>query len=218
MARKKKGPPVYRMAAAVTHRTPALQIQEQHQIRATAPNSPVFGLVQETLKSWNSTTDAYADLLTQTQSAEKNLGDLRARLHQTEAQFRIEERGYRGMVQMASQGKPELIQSLGYSAITGRTATLATVSTPTDLVAVPGVDLGAVHLSWAATRLGKQAFAVQQSAEPATETSWVSLPGTGKRRYRLGDLRPGEVLSFRVAMVGPAGQSAWTAPVRVTVR
>ena len=213
----KKGPPVYRLAPFELAQKPPVLIAQQERIRTVAAQSPAFAQVKDALGAWSTETDALGALYAEVEAEAQHLRELRTRLHLAELAFRMGERAYRGAVQMASAGKPEVMQSLGYHAVSGRATPATTLPAPTDLVARPGADPGAVHLSWKAPR-GKGTFAVQQSADPAQAGAWSSLPGTSRRTYRAGDLRPGLSLWFRVARVSAGMQSDWTAPVNVTVR
>jgi hypothetical protein len=217
MASNKKGPPVYRIGNTGLRKPTVQRIAAQEQIRTTAPSSSVYAQVKSALDTWNTSTDAMASLSTQVQAAVQQLAQLRTRLSQAEAQFEIDERGYRGVVQLASQGKPELIESLGFTATTGTTPAGSTVATPTDLVGTPGVDPGAVHLKWQAPK-GAHMYAVQMSVDPVTATSWQSLPGTSRRSLKIGDLISGARYWFRVAMVGAGTQSGWSQAESVTAR
>ena len=216
MAKNKYGKPVFRLGALPAGQ-PAVQIREQAQIRGTAPHSPIYGQVKPVLDAWNGSTDAYQALLSELDSTARKLGELRAKVSQAAGQFHLDARCYRMAVAQVSKGNPELIQGLGYAAVAGKKPPAAVLAAPTDLVARPGVDPGAVHLAWKAVR-ASGAFAVQQSADPAAPTSWVSVPGTSHRQLRLGDLRPGQVLWFRVARVSTGKQSDWSLPASVTVR
>lgn len=214
--RKNSKLPVYRAGSVPRSKATSDRINQQHQIRKTAPLSQVYPQVESTLAIWNAATDSMVDLLSQVHSATQQLSELRVRLAQAEAEFTLGERSYRGIVTLVSHGKPELITSLGLPALTGQ-AVRRTVVTPTGLLVTVGVDPGSAHLKWQAPR-GQRSFAVQMSPDPITPSSWKPLDGTSHRTLKVGDLTPGARYWFRVAMIGGGTQSPWTEPVSLTAR
>ena len=62
------------------------------------------------------------------------------------------------------------------------------------------------------SRRGARSYVVQQSPDPPTNTSWTQITIVVKPQTTVTGLTGGQKYWFRVAAVGPKGQSAWSDP------
>ena len=197
----------------------AVQIRMQHQIRTTAPKASAFGpIVQAPLSAWNQSTDALEQLQAQVDVHVQALKQLRTSVHMAKAAFHADQSQFISAVELVSNGDPQTIRDLGYEALVGKGATVATaVEPPVTLTAKPGVDPGAVHLHWTTAPRAK-AYALQISTDPSNESAWSSLEGETGVTRKLGGLKSGQRYGFRVASLSAAGRSRYGELASTTAR
>ena len=83
--------------------------------------------------------------------------------------------------------------------------------TPTGLESTIGDHDGQLDLSWDPVS-GARSYVIEQSSDPPTTTGWTHAGVSTKSSTTVDGLRSGTRYWFRVAAVGPGGQSGWSDP------
>jgi hypothetical protein len=113
-------------------------------------------------------------------------------------------------VESISGGDEAMIASAGMTTRAPRSA--PTMPPPPEgLLATAGDHDGQINLQWEKVK-GARSYVVQQSADPPTNTSWTNSTTVVKPSATITGLTPGQKYWFRVAAVGPRGQSGWSDP------
>jgi hypothetical protein len=82
---------------------------------------------------------------------------------------------------------------------------------PPALAATAGDHDGEIDLSWD-TVAGAKSYVIEKSPDPPTPTSWAHAGVSTKSKMTISGLTSGTRSWFRVAAVGPSGQSGWSDP------
>jgi len=104
--------------------------------------------------------------------------------------------------------------AMGFTAKLGK-ATPAPLAPPDGVIVVLGKKHGQFRVSAKSTRVGGH-YGAQLSTDPIGPTTWVELPGNGKRRLVTGH-PSGSIVWIRFRTERGQNQSDWCAPVSVTV-
>ncbi|MGC3959011.1 MAG: fibronectin type III domain-containing protein [Verrucomicrobiota bacterium] len=113
-------------------------------------------------------------------------------------------------VQNISAGDKAIIESAGFS-VRNAPAPVGLPDAPTDVIVVPSEHAGSADISWDSDR-GYRSFTVER-AEDAPVPVYQVIGNTTKKFASFNSMVSGKKYWFRVASVGPAGQSAWSDPV-----
>lgn len=113
-------------------------------------------------------------------------------------------------VQNISAGEKEIIESAGFS-VRNTPAPVGLPPAPTDVTVVPSQAAGCADVSWESER-GYRSFTIER-AEDAPVPVYHVIGNTTKKFGTFNSMVSGRKYWFRVASVGPAGQSAWSDPV-----
>jgi hypothetical protein len=113
-------------------------------------------------------------------------------------------------VESVSGGNETLIMSAGMGVRAPQGASTA-LPAPTGLLATAGAHDGQLKAQWDRVK-GARSYVVQQSPDPPTATSWTSSATVVKTKATITGLTPGQKYWFRVAAIGPGGQSGWSDP------
>ena len=105
----------------------------------------------------------------------------------------------------------ELLMSAGLDTRAIASLSSETPVLPGGLETAAGDHEGEVKLFWD-TVAGARSYAIQQSPDPPTATSWIHAGVSIKSRYTINSLTSGTRFWFRVAAIGTAGQSGWSDP------
>ncbi|MDT5062879.1 MAG: hypothetical protein QOH63_3338 [Acidobacteriota bacterium] len=85
------------------------------------------------------------------------------------------------------------------------------LAAPTGLEASVGDRDGEIDLVWDKVNKARS-YVIERSADPPTATSWTHAAVATKSQATVGGLTSGTKYWFRVAAVGPNGQSPWSDP------
>ena len=113
-------------------------------------------------------------------------------------------------VQTDSGGDKAEIESAGFS-VRNTPAPVGLPDAPTDVTVVPSQTAGCADVSWKSKR-GYRSFTIER-AEDAPVPVFHVIGNTTKKFGTFNSMVSGRKYWFRVASVGPAGQSAWSDPV-----
>jgi hypothetical protein len=113
-------------------------------------------------------------------------------------------------VQTDSGGDKAQIESAGFS-VRNTPAPVGLPDAPTDVTVVPSQTAGCADVSWKSKR-GYRSFTIER-AEDAPVPVFQVIGNTTKKYGTFNSMVSGRKYWFRVASVGPAGQSAWSDPV-----
>jgi hypothetical protein len=112
-------------------------------------------------------------------------------------------------VDAISAGNAAIIESAGFS--TRATPTpVGQLPPPTDLRVAPSLYAGSADLRWKAVR-GAVAYLIER-AEDGLPLHYQFLGNSTKSRGTFNTMVSGKKYWFRVAAIGPEGQSAWSEP------
>ena len=113
-------------------------------------------------------------------------------------------------VESVAGGSDALIASAGMTTRAQPSAP-AMPTAPTGLLATAGEHDGEIDLQWDKVSRARS-YVVQQSPDPPTDTSWTQRAIVVRAGTTIAGLTPGTKYWFRVAAVGPKGQSGWSDP------
>lgn len=85
------------------------------------------------------------------------------------------------------------------------------LAAPSDLSASAGDHEGEIDLHWDKVNRARS-YVVEQSPDPPSDTSWSNSAVVVKSQATIEGLASGKKFWFRVAAVGPNGQSGWSNP------
>ncbi len=109
-------------------------------------------------------------------------------------------------VQVASEGKKEVIESAGMDVVR-RPEPPALPPAPLNVMATATIYHGEVLVRWGASK-GRRIYKLYQTeGDPSLETGWELIAETGKNRMLVKGLERFKTYSFRVVAVGAAGES-----------
>ncbi|MBL7983194.1 MAG: fibronectin type III domain-containing protein [Flavobacteriales bacterium] len=109
-------------------------------------------------------------------------------------------------VQVASEGKKELIESAGFDVVR-RPEPPALPEAPQNVMALATKYFGEIEVRWGASK-GRRIYKLYQTeGDPSVETGWELIAETGKNRMLVKGLERFKTYSFRVVAVGAAGVS-----------
>jgi hypothetical protein len=113
-------------------------------------------------------------------------------------------------VESISGGDEAKITSAGMDVRSAQTAT-GDLPAPEGLSASAGDRDGEIDLSWDKVDRARS-YVVERSPDPPTSTSWQHSAVATKSQATVGGLTSGTKYWFRIAAVGPNGQSPWSNP------
>jgi hypothetical protein len=113
-------------------------------------------------------------------------------------------------VENVAVGDKTMIESAGFT-VRNVPAPVGLPPAPTNVTVLPSQNAGSADLSWDSER-GYVSFLIER-AEDAPVPSYEIIGTATKKEASLNSMVSGKKYWFRVASVGPAGQSAWSDPV-----
>ena len=212
---KKKASPRQAVAKVASSKLgAAAKVKLAQDAQTTAQGNPVYTgspAAQSAMQAWQSA----ATQLSQQQSAvtqlEQQLFTLRNEEPQLFFNYQVAATGYRGVVESLAKGDPKVIAALGLDV-----KTLS--ATPTELSPPLGLQLkttkaGVDWLLWDKV-LGARLYVMQVSLDPATDATWTTVQGGGRKR-RLSGLVHGQKYLVRVKAMGAKIEGPWSAPLGI---
>ena len=112
-------------------------------------------------------------------------------------------------IQSESEGDEVKILSTGAD-VRKKPSAPTDLAAPTGLLAKTSTTEGAVDCKWDSVK-GAKSYIIQQASDLAG-TSWAYLGSSTAAKYTATGLTSGKKYLFRVAALGPAGQSPWSDP------
>ena len=201
----------------IAHMNTAQKVKYARDTHNTATASSVFQStpqLQTSMTAWQAATDA----LDQNQSDISKTEGLLTTLRQKEVNlvfnYEVTAASYGGVAQATAKGDPSVVAGLG----------LALKSPPMKPVEI-GAPLGLqIHTSKAGVEslvwdkvLGARLYVMQISTDPATDASWTTVQGGGRKR-KLTGLVHGQKYLLRVKALGATLESPWSAVLGITAK
>jgi hypothetical protein len=115
-----------------------------------------------------------------------------------------------GYVESASGGDEKKIMGANMDLRSPQTPA-GDLGAPTSLSASAGQRDGEIDLRWGKVERARS-YVIERSADPPTPTSWAHAAVSTKAQATVGGLTSGTRYWFRVAAVGPNGQTPWSEP------
>jgi hypothetical protein len=186
------------------------KIAQSRQIVAAMTGNDDFKTPQPTLQQ---VADAVNELEAAYDAAQTARQDAKTK---TLTQNQAEEAHDRLLVQLA--GHVESVSGGDEKKIMGANMGLRSPQTPagdldapTALSASAGKRDGAIDLRWGKVERARS-YVIERSGDPPTATSWTHAAVSTKAQATVGGLTSGTRYWFRVAAVGPNGQTPWSEP------
>ncbi len=217
MTAKKASIPTVQVALHMSGMTRAEKVKFSNDVAATAKQSAVYQgspAAQAALGTWQTAAGALDKNQSSIVQALLLIQSLRSQEVQCEHDVDVAASAYGGVVQGLAKTDPSVVAALGL--------TLRPLpSKTTDLLAPTGLQIHTSKanidsLVWAEVK-GARVYVMQYSPTPATDASWVTLAGKGRRR-KLSVLAHGQSYALRVMAIGAAGPSPWSATLGVVGR
>ena len=114
-------------------------------------------------------------------------------------------------VESVAGDNQKMIQGAGMDTKAQGVSSSGTPSAPLALAATAGDHDGEIDLGWD-TVAGAKSYVIEKSPDPPTPTSWLHAGVSTKSKMTISGLTSGTRYWFRVAAVGPSGQSGWSDP------
>jgi hypothetical protein len=197
--------------------TRAEKVKFSNDVAATATHSAVFQgspAAQAALATWQTASGALDKNQSSITQALLSVSSLRSQEAQCEHDVDVAASAYAGVVQGLAKTDPSVVAAMGL--------TLRPIGQKTtELLAPGGLQIRTTKASvdwllWDKVK-GGLVYVMQYSPTPATDASWVTLAGTGRRR-RLSVLTHAQSYVLRVMALGAAGASPWSATLGVVGR
>jgi hypothetical protein len=190
--------------------TPAERVTFARTVQNTAKTSPVFqgsANAQTSMATWQTATDALDQNQQGIAKAEKGLVTLRGQEAQLVFDYDAAASDYAAVVRTLAKDDPTIVPTLGLTEKATKTAT-------PDIVAPLGLKItttkaGVDSLAWNIVP-GAHLYLAQISVDPATDPTWITLTGGGRRRKLLG-LVHGQKYLLRVKALGAKQEGPWSA-------
>jgi hypothetical protein len=209
--------PTVQVALHMSAMNRAEKVKFSNDVAATAKLSAPFlasPAAQAALATWETAAGALGknqSSITQTLLA---MAALRSQEVQCEHDVDVAASAYAGVVQGLAKTDPSIVAAMGLTQRTPR-ETIKALLAPAGLqirTSKANVD----SLVWDRVP-GARVYVMQYSPDPATDASWITLFGTGRRR-KLSVLAHGQKYVLRVMALGAAGASPWSATLGVVAR
>lgn len=113
-------------------------------------------------------------------------------------------------VENASDGDKAKIESAGFS-LRNPPTPIGALTAPEDLQVLPSEHAGTADVRWKNV-FGAKAYTIERATD-GPQLSWGVIGSSTKKQASLNSMVSGTKYWFRVAAIGAAGQSAWSAPV-----
>lgn len=186
------------------------KIARAQQIVAAMTDNPNFTAPQPVLAQVTAVTDQLEAAFIATQAARQEAKNRTSAQNQKEDAFDAAFTQLAGYVESVSGGDEAKITSAGMGVRSAQTPT-GDLSAPDGLDAGVGDRDGEIDLSWDKVPRARS-YTVEQSPDPPTANSWQHAAIATKTQTTISGLASGTKYWFRVAAVGPNGQSPWSNP------
>lgn len=191
--------------------SPADKVVRAEQIVASLTGNLNFPTPNPTLATVTTAIDALQTSIVDTQKARQAAQAKTAAQRDNEAALDQIMRQLAAYIENVSDGDEAKIRSAGVSIRSAATPSTDTVSAPANLSPTEGDHEAEIDLSWNRVK-GARSYIIQHSADPPTDTSWTQIQVVTTSSATISGLTRGAKHWFRVAAVGPNGQSGWSDP------
>ncbi|MBD0373266.1 MAG: fibronectin type III domain-containing protein [Pyrinomonadaceae bacterium] len=186
------------------------KIARARQIVTAMTGNPNFPSPQPTLAQVNSSIDELEEAHATAQAARQAAKASTTALNNKEEAFDRTLSQLAGHVESISGDDEQKIQSAGMD-VRSTPTPVGELPAPETLNATQGDQEGEIDLAWDKVT-GARSYVIERSADPPTATSWSHAAVSTKSQVTIGGLTTGTKYWFRVAAVGPQGQSGWSNP------
>ena len=186
------------------------KIAQARQIVTALTGNSNFTTPNPTLATLTAVTNTVEQLNADVQAARAAARAKTSELKESEATLARMLSQMASYVESISGGDEAMIASAGMTRRAPR-STPAVPPAPTGLLATAGDHDGQIDLQWDKVR-GARSYVVEQSPDPPTATSWTNSTTVVNTEAAITGLTAGQKYWFRVAAIGPKGQSGWSDP------
>jgi len=214
MSKKKASPRQAVPKVAANGLNVSAKVKLAQDAQTTAVGNPVYTgspAAQSAMQAWQTAATALSQQQSAATQLEQQLFALRNEEPQLLFNYQVAATGYRGVVESLAKGDPKVIAALGLDVKTVST-------TPTELAPPVGLQLkttkaGVDWLHWDKV-LGARLYIMQVSPDPASDATWITVQGGGRKR-RLSGLVHGQKYLVRVKAMGSKIEGPWSAPLGI---
>ena len=195
--------------------TNAQKVKFAHDTQTTAQGSPAFQgspTAQASMTAWQATTTSLDQNQSDINKAEQQLVTLRQQEVQHVFDFEVAATNYGGVVQSIAKGDAAIVSSLGLAVRVPATPTVE-IQAPLGLQ-IKTSKAGVESLVWDKVP-GAHLYIMQMSVDPATDATWTTVPGGGRKRKLVG-LVHGQKYLLRVKALGAKLEGPWSAVLGIT--
>jgi hypothetical protein len=197
--------------------TPAERVQFARNAQNTAKQCPAYtgsATAQASMTTWQTAANALDQNQSSIAQAVLALQTLRGQEGQLVYNYDVAAADYGGVVQTLANGVPSIVTGMGLAVKADATPSPAIVA-PTGLM-IATSKAGVDSLVWDKVP-GARLYVMQYSPDPATDASWVTMPGGGRRRKLVG-LVHGQKYVLRVMAMGAKQSGPWSATLGVVAK
>lgn len=162
------------------------------------------------IASFSDLQTAFSEASAAYEATRQQLQQLMAARDAAEAKWLIGLKGVAGFTQAATDGDPVKILSAGFDVRRERTAPVRVEQVRQVRVSFTG-NPGYSEVRWK-REANADAYAVERSPDPITETSWGRVGTVTEPKYMGNGATPGQRYWYRVAGVNRLGQGPWSEP------
>jgi len=195
--------------------TPAQKLTFAHETQTTAQTSPTFQgspALQAAMTTWQAATAGLAQNQSDISQTEQQLFTLRQQEVQHVFDYEVAAVNYGGIAQASAKGDASIVAALGLAVkVPGKP--IVEIAAPLGLQ-IKTTKAGVEWLVWDKVP-GAHIYVMQMSVDPATDTTWIAVPGGGRRRKLVG-LIHGQKYLLRVKALGTKLEGPWSAVLGIT--
>ena len=195
--------------------TSAEKVRFAHDTQTAAQTSPTFQgspVLQTAMTAWQATATALAQNRSDIAQKEQQLITLRQQEVQHVFDYEVAAASYGGVAQAIARGDVSVVASLGLAVRVPATPTVEILA-PLGLQ-IQTTKAGVASLVWDAV-FRAHLYIMQMSVDPATDVTWTTVPGGGRKRKLVG-LVPGQKYLLRVKALGANLEGPWSATLGIT--
>ena len=197
--------------------TPAQMVKFAHDTETAAATSPSFQsspVAQATMTTWQSATTALDQNQSDIRKAELLLVTLRQQEVARIFDYQVAAASYGGVAQAIAKGDASVVSSMGL-AVKAAAMPVVEILAPLGLQ-IRTTKAGVDSLYWDDVA-GARLYMMQISVDPATDATWVTVAGGGRRRKLVG-LAHGQKYLLRVKALGAKLEGPWSAVLGITAK
>lgn len=190
-----------------SHLTLAEKVVRAQQIVASITNNSTFQTPHPPLAQITATIEAVQTIMVAVQSLRQAARAKTAEQNELEATLNKLMSQLAAYIESITGGDEKLILQSGFSVRAAAAA--GDIDAPTGLSATEGDHDGEIDLHW--DRVSRaRSYVIERSADPPTDSSWTHEKVVTGSSATISGLTRGTKYWFRVAAVGPDGQSGWS--------